>query len=68
MDDIKYMYTLSLPHPLPALKYNLIPWFNSRNKILPLKSPKSCLKLAKVIFKTLWGLSFLVFINFNIID
>ena len=64
MDDIEYMYTLSLPRPLPALKYNLIPWFNSRNKILPLKSPKSCLKLAKVIFKTLRVPSFLVFYKF----
>ena len=64
MDDIKYMYTLSLPHPLPALKYNLIPWFNYHRQILPPESPKPCLKLAKVIFKTLRGLSLLVFYKF----
>ena len=53
-------HPLSLPHPTPlsAPKYNLIARFDSHSEILPLDSPKFCLKLAKVIFKNF--MSFLV--------
>ena len=60
-------HTLPLPPPppLPAQKYNLIAWFNSHSQCLPLHSPKSCLKLVKVIFKTLGCCSLSFFFLFK---
>ena len=59
-------HTLPLPPPppLPAQKYNLIAWFNSHSKIVPLDSLRLCLKLVKVTFKNCMGSYLSLFFGF----